>query len=199
MATKTEEYLRILAEGGDAPTSCCMTNEQKLIAEAIDRINHIAPGGDGTIEPLANYLDPNTLSISDVDGLISAIEDGKGFYLDFGDQTAGMVADGIYGGSVTNTEIILSSTPLIVNVGTTAQPRYTLQQLNLHFDKTTGVIDPTDPTTAITYPFGKSTETPGTTLLSQGTLTINIGQDTYTYDGSTDTTITILNGENMGF
>lgn len=47
MATKTEEYLRILAEGGNAPTSCCMTNEQKLIAEAIDRINSLTPGGGG--------------------------------------------------------------------------------------------------------------------------------------------------------
>ena len=45
MATKTEEYLRILAEGGDAPTDCCMTNTQALIAEAIDRINNLQPGG----------------------------------------------------------------------------------------------------------------------------------------------------------
>lgn len=41
MGTKTEDYLKILAEGGDAPTSCCMTNTQKLIAEAIDRINTV--------------------------------------------------------------------------------------------------------------------------------------------------------------
>lgn len=47
MGTKTEDYLKILAEGGDAPTSCCMTNTQKLIAEAIDRINSLTPGGGG--------------------------------------------------------------------------------------------------------------------------------------------------------
>lgn len=49
MPTKTEQYLRILAEGGDAPTSCCMTNEQKLIAEAIDRINNIGGGATLTL------------------------------------------------------------------------------------------------------------------------------------------------------
>lgn len=47
MATKTEEYLKILAEGGDAPTGCCMTNTQSLIAEAIERINSLTPGGGG--------------------------------------------------------------------------------------------------------------------------------------------------------
>lgn len=45
MPTKTEQYLEILARGGDAPTGCCMTNEQKLIAEAIDRINNLGGGG----------------------------------------------------------------------------------------------------------------------------------------------------------
>lgn len=49
MGTKTEDYLKILAEGGDAPTSCCMTNTQKLIAEAIDRINNLQPGGGPTV------------------------------------------------------------------------------------------------------------------------------------------------------
>lgn len=58
MATKTEEYLRILAEGGDAPTDCCMTNTQKLIAEAIDRINNLQPGGGGAT--LTLNIGPNT-------------------------------------------------------------------------------------------------------------------------------------------
>lgn len=31
------------------------------------------------------------------------------------------------------------------------------------------------------------------------TLTINVGSDTYTYNGSQDTTINIADGENMGF
>ena len=44
--TKTEEYLRILAEGGDAPTDCCMTVTQSLIAQAIDRINDLGGGGE---------------------------------------------------------------------------------------------------------------------------------------------------------
>lgn len=45
MPTKTEQYLEILARGGDAPTGCCMTNEQRLIAEAIDRVNNMGGGG----------------------------------------------------------------------------------------------------------------------------------------------------------
>ncbi len=49
MPTKTEQYLEILARGGDAPTSCCMTNEQKLIAEAIERINDLGGGETLTI------------------------------------------------------------------------------------------------------------------------------------------------------
>ncbi len=49
MGTKTEDYLKILAEGGDAPVSCCMTNTQKLIAEAIERINDLGGGETLTI------------------------------------------------------------------------------------------------------------------------------------------------------
>lgn len=37
--TKTEEYLFILANGGDAPADCCMTLTQQLIAKAIGRVN----------------------------------------------------------------------------------------------------------------------------------------------------------------
>lgn len=197
MGTKTEDYLKILAEGGDAPVSCCMTNTQKLIAEAIDRINNL--GGGGAIELLNDYLDPSTLVITDLDGLISAIEDGKGFYLDVGDEVAGIVYDGTYSGVITETEIILTGTPIIVNVGTAVQPQYILEQLNLHFDKTTGMVDPTNPTTVLGYQFAKSTESSGGTLLSNGTLTINIGSGTYTYDGSADVTITILDGEDTEF
>lgn len=49
MPTKTEQYLEILARGGDAPTGCCMTNTQALIAEAIERINNLQPGGGETL------------------------------------------------------------------------------------------------------------------------------------------------------
>lgn len=197
MATKTQEYLKILAEGGDAPTDCCMTQTQSLIAEAIDRINNL--GGGGAVVPLTDYLDPTTLGISDLNELISAIEDGKGFYLDLGDAGGGIVPDGIYSGAVTDTEIILSSSPLILNLGSAAQPRYALEQVNFHFDKTTGVLDPTAANTIVAYPFANSAATPGRTMLGLGTLTVNIGSDTYTYDGSTDTTITILDGENTEF
>lgn len=37
--TKTEEYLYILANGGDEPADCCMTLTQSLIADAIVRVN----------------------------------------------------------------------------------------------------------------------------------------------------------------
>lgn len=49
MPTKTEQYLEILARGGDAPTDCCMTNTQALIAEAIERINNLGGGETLTI------------------------------------------------------------------------------------------------------------------------------------------------------
>lgn len=39
--TKTEELLSILANGGDAPDSCCMTRTQSLIVDAIVRINQL--------------------------------------------------------------------------------------------------------------------------------------------------------------
>lgn len=197
MGTKTEDYLRILAEGGDAPVSCCMTNTQKLIAQAIDRINNL--GGDGIISPLSDYVDTRTVSITDLSGFISAIEEGKGFYMDSDMASSGIVTEGVYNGTITDTEIILSSAPLIVNTGSAAQPRYVLEQLNFHFDKTTGALDRTNPTTVLMYPFTKTTAAPGGTLLGHSTLTINIGSDEYTYDGTTDVTITILDGENMGF
>lgn len=53
MATKTENYLRILAEGGDVPTSCCMTNTQAFIAEAARRVNAL----DETVQELVNNPD----------------------------------------------------------------------------------------------------------------------------------------------
>lgn len=37
--TKTEDYLYRLANGGDAPTGCCMTVTQSLIAQTITRVN----------------------------------------------------------------------------------------------------------------------------------------------------------------
>lgn len=39
--TKTEEYLSILANGGDAPDGCCMTITQSLIVDAIVRVNQL--------------------------------------------------------------------------------------------------------------------------------------------------------------
>lgn len=53
MGTKTEEYLRILAEGGDAPTDCCMTNTQKLIYDAAVRVNNL----DEDVQELKNNPD----------------------------------------------------------------------------------------------------------------------------------------------
>lgn len=44
-----------------------------------------------------------------------------------------------------------------------------------------------------------STTAQGQTTLSLGKLTLNIGNDTYEYDGTQDVNITILDGENMGF
>lgn len=70
MGTKTEDYLKILAEGGDAPTSCCMTNTQKLIAEAIDRINNLQPGGGPTVVQTIGTSTADVMSQNAVSRLI---------------------------------------------------------------------------------------------------------------------------------
>lgn len=182
--TKTEEYLRILAEGGDAPTDCCMTVTQSLIAQAIDRINNI--GGSGAILPLSDYLDvSNPTVLTDKDGLISAIEDGNGFYM----------VDPYYGplilhGAIDDDTIKLSSSPALSD--------QQLLSVKLAFDKNTGTLDPTK-MGATAFGFPNHTTIDGDTILGLGKLTINIGSNTYEYDGSQDVTITIADGENMEF
>jgi len=195
MATKTEEYLRILAEGGDAPTGCCMTNTQKLIAEAIDRINNL--GGGGTIVPLEDYVDLSTFTITDKDGLIEAINDGKGFYLNGAILSTGEVADGFFSGAIDNDKIILTSS---LTYGLYGGTDYALEQITLNFDKNTGTLDQNNPGFQTEFFFPHvDTSNPGLKMLTLGELTINIGSDTYTYNGTQDVNITIADGENTEF
>lgn len=188
MPTKTEEYLKILAEGGDAPTDCCMTNTQKLIAEAIDRINNLYPGGGGSdaILPLADYLDLENYSLTNIDELTDAIEDGKGFYLV--DQVSNLGL--LFQGQIDGNNIKFSSLPFLggSQLGT----------LDIVFDKNTGALDPSQAGGTI-FNFSHSTTEGAYTHLNLGKLTINIGSDTYEYNGSSDVSITILDGESMGF
>lgn len=182
--TKTEEYLRILAEGGDAPTDCCMTVTQSLIAQAIDRINNI--GGGGAILPLSDYLDvSNPTVLTDKDGLISAIEDGNGFYMV--DPYSGLL---ILYGAIDDDTIKLFSSPVLTD--------QQLMSVSLAFDKNTGTLDPTK-TSTIAFGFPNHTTSDSNTILGLGKLTIHIGSNTYEYDGSQDVNITIADGENMGF
>lgn len=196
MPTKTEQYLEILARGGDAPTGCCMTNTQALIAEAIDRINNLG-GGGGVIVPLEDYVDISTFTITDKDGLIEAINEGKGFYLNGTVAPTGEVGDGFFSGAIDGDKIILTSTPTYALISGTD---YALEQMTLNFDKNTGTLDPNDPAFQTEFIFPHvDTSNPGLKALTLGELTINIGSDTYTYNGTQDVNITIADGENMGF
>lgn len=53
MCTRTQEFLRALAEGGDIPVSCCMTRTQVLIADAARRVNAL----DAEIQEMKNNPD----------------------------------------------------------------------------------------------------------------------------------------------
>lgn len=195
MATKTEEYLRILAEGGDAPADCCMTNTQKLIVQAIERINNL---GGGSVVPLTDYFDLSGAGqITDLDGFIQAINDGKAFYLSAESlQMGGVFPEGIYNASIENGVITLSGAPIMTSLPNDAGGG--IVSLSLSFDAETGAPAP-NPFGGVTFMLPHSTTAQGQTSLTLGKLTINIGDDTYEYDGSQDVDITILDGESMGF
>lgn len=188
MGTRTQEYLAALAEGGDAPTSCCMTNTQKLIAEAIERINDL---GDGDIVDLTPYFDMQTFSL-DVEAVTPIIEEGDHMYsLTF--AMPGQVAITMHFSvaAIANGKIQFSGIPAIYQTSTSAD----ITSFNLSFDASTGAVDPTS---LSTRPIHLETTQNGD-VKNGHTLTINVGSDTYEYDGSQDVNITIADGENMGF
>lgn len=161
-----------------------MNDHEKLslIASALTQLD----GGSGAILPLSDYLDvSNPTVLTDKDGLISAIEDGNGFYM----------ADPYYGpiilhGAIDDDTIKLSSSPALTD--------QQLMSVSLAFDKNTGALDPTK-TSTIAFGFPNHTTSDSNTILGLGKLTIHIGSNTYEYDGSQDVNITIADGENMGF
>lgn len=188
MPTKTEEYLRILAEGGDAPTDCCMTNTQALIAEAIERINNL---GGGDIVDLTPYFDMQTFTL-DVEEVVPLIEEGGHIY---SLTIPGQGEDGmtIYfsGASIVDDQIQFTGIPLMTRSGTSES----IGSYNFAFDASTGAMDPSSIANSPAVSFDI---TQGGVLKLQS-LTINIGSDTYEYDGSQSVNITIADGENMGF
>ena len=194
--TKTEEYLRILAEGGDAPTdccmSCCMTNTQKLIAQAIERINNLGDGG--TVVLFNDYINGQTMTITDLDGVRQAIEDGKALY--WNDPAGnGTIPDMFFDATIDQNTITITSAPQFMDFGggTTL-----LASMVFTFDVQTGA-----PTSSVIKGM------PITLMGQEGNLIgylprlaklqINIGSDTYEYDGTQAVNITILDGESMGF
>lgn len=151
---------------------------QKAVTDAI--------GGGGAIAPLSDYIDGNW-AITDKEGLISAIEDGKGFYL--GDPQGRTAV--ILGGAVTDGKIAISTSPMLDGHGGQ------LIQMSVTYDEATG-----EPVAQSTYVFTYPHVTDvgyGYSMLNLGKLTLNIGSDTYEYDGSQDVNITIADGEDMGF
>lgn len=192
MATKTEEYLRILAEGGDAPTDCCMTQTQSLIAQAIDRINNLGDGG--TVVLLNDYINGQTMTITDLDGIRQAIEDGKALYWNnpAGDGT---LPDMFFDAAIDQNTITLTSTPQFMDLGGVML----LASMVLTFDAQTGA--PTSNTVLEGMPLTLMGQAGGQIgyLPKLEKLQINIGSDTYEYDGTQAVNITIADGENMGF
>lgn len=192
MATKTEEYLKILAEGGDAPTDCCMTQTQSLIAQAIERINNLGDGG--TVVLLNDYINRQTMTITDLDGIRQAIEDGKALYWNnpAGDGT---LPDMFFDAAIDQNTITLTSTPQFMDLG----GAMLLASTVLTFDAQTGA--PTSNTVLKGMPLTLMGQAGGQIgyLPKLAKLQINIGSDTYEYDGTQDVNITIADGENMGF
>lgn len=162
-----------------------MNDHEKLslIASALTQLD----GGSGAILPLSDYLDVSSLTVlTDKDGLISAIEDGNGFYMVDPNSGLGLI---LYG-AIDDDTIKLFSFPALAD--------QQLMSFSFAFDKNTGTLDPTK--TGVTgFAFPNHTTIDSNTILGLGKLTINIGSNTYEYDGSQDVNITILDGESMGF
>lgn len=165
-----------------------LTEQQKNSYQtaALQQLAEADIGGGGAIVPLSDYINDMWV-ITDKDGLISAIEDGKGFYL--GDSQARVVS--ILGGAVADGKITLTTSPIVD--GSNGQ----LAQIAITYDEVTGAPISQE-TYAFTWPHVTSVGA-GFSLLNLGKLTLNIGNDTYEYDGSQDVNITIADGENMEF
>lgn len=154
---------------------------QKAVTDAIGEV------GGGAIVPLGDYID-ETFAIIDREGLISAIEDGKGFYPPGSLQGHSAT---ILSGKITSDKIILVSSPQFDGSGGQ------LVNMSLTYDKETG-----NPVGQELYGFIWNHVTDvggGVSLLGLGKLTFNIGNDTYEYDGSQDVNITVADGESMEF
>lgn len=182
MGTKTEEYLRILAEGGDAPAGCCMTNTQALIAQAIGRINNL--GGDNNVVNLMDYIDLQTY-IFDLDRLMPKLQELDNIYtISYADAVLVFYGVGSTGGN-----LVFYSFPTVVETG----GHVNLSWYTLSIDMTTGELRGLD-TQTIALDVTSNNE-----LKLSHPLTINVGGSTYEYDGSQDVNITIADGENMEF
>lgn len=165
-----------------------MTNTQKLIAEAIERINNL---GGGDIVDLTPYFDTQTFSL-DVEAVTPIIEEGGHMYsLLFAMPGGGTVTMYFSTATIADGKVQFSGIPVINQTTTSAD----ITSSNLSFDASTGAIDPTS---FATRPIHLETTRNGD-VKNGHTLTINVGSDTYVYDGSQDVNITILDGENMGF
>lgn len=193
MGTKTEEYLRILAEGGDAPADCCMTNEQKLIAEATERVNgledelhEVAKGANLIL--LDDYLDMTTGTLSNVDYIRQAVEDGKVFYWNVPDEYGGDLVDAIFHGKIVgNNIVIFGNSDLVERAG---GEEYALWQYVFAFDKETGEMDATQ-MSAEMFVLKVVGNAGSAKILGLPTLSIEVNGTTYEYNGTQDVSIVL--------
>lgn len=100
MGTKTEDYLRTLAEGGELPEAgCCMTNTQSLIYDAAVRVNNLdeevqeIKNNPDVVDIVATYADlqaydKSTLTDKDIVRVLSDSQhDGYSTYYRFDSDT----------------------------------------------------------------------------------------------------------------
>lgn len=191
--TRIEHYLKALSDPG---TPCPHYPEATLsrIETYLEACVHQQKNGGGAVVSLMDYLDPQTFAL-DVDSFIEAINAGKAFYFSSEGIPGGFpFPESIFNASIENGIIKISGAPTM-----TANPNGggDIAFLSFSFDAETGLPVGAGGTTGFTFP--NSTTAHGDTMFALGKLTIDIGGNTYEYDGTQDVDITILDGESMGF
>lgn len=152
-------------------------------------------GGESMIANLGDYMDLETLTLTDVEGVKEAINAGKVFYFNISGEGTGLVLDGFYNGAIDGDYIIITSAPMFTE--NTGEEGGLLAGLKFYFDATTGIIDFTKPFSNL-FAFPHTTVQDTTRRFTLGKLSITSGSDTYEYDGSQDVDIDISSGSGGG-
>lgn len=170
-----------------------LTEDEKMEIIA-DYLENGGGGGGGTVVLFNDYINGQTMTITDIDGARQAIEDGKAFY--WNNPTGdGSAPDMFFDATIDQNTITLTSTPQFIDFGVATL----LASMVFTFDAQTGApagnaVLKGMPLTLVAQDEGQIGYLPRLAKLQ-----IGIGSDTYEYDGTQDVNITILDGESMGF